>query len=140
MSSFLLHHLIGNETEAEEYGGFLRRSTLAATALAFGCLLASALFARWDWFLGLLLGSAVSLFHFRLLVRSAIKWFHRPGKVRGSKLWRDLFFRLLITVGLLGLSILYLPLNILGLALGLFVVQGGLLLSFALQGFKLEEG
>ena len=113
---------------------------MAALALASGGLLASALLARWDWLLGLLVGSAVSLLHFRLLVRSAIKWLDRPGKVKGSYLWRDLVFRLLFAAALLGLSIRYLPLNILGLALGLFVVQGGLFLSFALQGFKLEEG
>ena len=39
----------------------------------------------------------------------------------------------------LALSILYLPMNIFGLAIGLFVAQGGMLLSLFHQGMKVES-
>jgi hypothetical protein len=125
--------------EMEDHGGFLRRSVWAGMALALCCLLTSALLARWDWFLGFLLGSSLSLFHFRLLVQSASKWFRGDGKVKGSDLWKGFFSRLLFTAGAMGLGILYLPLNLPALAIGLFVLQGGLLLNFALRGIKREE-
>jgi len=117
-----------------------RRLIRSSIGVGFGfavlCLLISILFARWDWSLGLLIGSGLSLLNFRLLVNSASKWFGEKGTVRISSLWKGFLARLLLSGTVLALSILYLPMNIFGLATGLFVAQGGLLLSLFRQGMK----
>jgi len=140
MASHLFRLLMAKDMEMEGYTGFIRRSMWAGILLALFLLIVSALLARWDWFLGLLLGSALSLFHFFLLVHSASKWFRQNGKMKGSGWWKGFLARLFFTAGVMGLAILYLPLNLLALAIGLFALQGGLLLNFALRGIKLEEG
>jgi len=140
MDRHLVRRLLGKEIDLMEDGGLIRRSIQVGMALSLSLLLPSALLARWDWFLGLLLGSALSLFHFRLLLHSARQWLQRNGKSKASPLWRGLLLRLLFTGGVMAVAILYLPMSLLALAIGLFAAQGGLLLSFALQGMKLKEG
>jgi hypothetical protein len=107
----------------------IRNSTLMGLGFALSCLLISLLLARWDWSLGLLIGAGLSLFNFRLLANSAGKWFGEEGAVRISTIWKGFLARLLLSGIVIVLAILYLPLNLFGLALGLFVAQGGLLLS-----------
>jgi len=117
----------------------IRSSMMVGLGFAFFCLLISILFARWDWSLGLLIGSGLSLFNFLLLANSASKWFGEKGTVRFSSIWKGFLTRLFLTGIVLVLSILYLPMNIFGLAIGLFVAQGGLLLRLFHPGMKLES-
>ena len=117
----------------------MRSSIGVGLGCAVLCLLISILFARWDWSLGLLIGSSLSLLNFRLLVNSASKWFGEKGTVRISSIWKGFLTRLLLSGTVLALSILYLPMNIFGLAIGLFVAQGGMLLSLFHQGMKVES-
>lgn len=131
--------LSAKDFQTEDQGGFIQRSIWVGVGLATSGLLISALLARWDWFLGLLLGSGLSLFNFRWLVHSISKWFGQHSTARPSRHWRSFLFRLLFTAGVMILGIFYLPMNLFGLVIGLFVAQGGLLLSFFLQGMKLGE-
>ena len=117
------------DADGDDHQRLIRSSTLAGLIFALSCLLISILFARWDWSLGLLIGSGLSLFNFRVLVNSASKWFGEKGTFRISSIWKGFLTRLLVSGTVLALSILYLPMNIFGLAIGLFVAQGGLLLS-----------
>jgi len=132
---------LGNP-DAEVHGhlAFLRRGMGLAIGLALACLLVSALLGRWDWSLGLLLGSGLSLLNFRLLSHSASRWLQQEERPRPSLLWKGFLFRLLFSGAAIALGLLYLPINIWGLAIGLFVAQGGLLLGFLFRREKLEEG
>jgi hypothetical protein len=117
-----------------------QRSLIISLALSCFFLLISALVSRWDWFWGFLWGAIISLFHFQLLYHSVTRWLQHPGvKVKGG-LVREFLLRLLIAGLLIGLGILYLPLNFLALALGLFLAQASLLIKIMLGSLKPEKG
>jgi hypothetical protein len=134
----LLHRIEAQDARSDENRRLIRNSTVAGLGCALFCLLVSILLARWDWALGLLIGSGLSLSNFRLLANSASKWFGQTGAVRTSSIWKGFLARLLLSGVVLAVSILYLPINVFGLAIGLFVVQGALLLSFFRQGMRPE--
>jgi len=115
----------------------IRSSTTMGLIFAFSSLVVSVLFGRWDWFLGLLIGSALSLLNFRFLANSASKWLGE-GTIRIRSIGKGFLARLLISGIVLAVSILYLPLNIFGLAIGLFVAQAGLLCNLFRQGTGLR--
>jgi len=140
MGRHLIPWLLGKEINLTGDGGFVRRSIWSAIALSLSVLVTSALLARWDWFLGLLLGSTLSLFQFRLLIHSASQWLLGNERSEASQIWKGFLLRLLFTGVAMAVAILYLPMSLLALAIGLFMAQAGLLLSFALQRLKLEEG
>lgn len=105
------------------------RGTLAGTlgAIATG-LAAFGLFRMWDWALGFAVGALVSLVSFRLIVASVARFMGQPvSRGRGQRRWwAPALLRLLGAVVLLGIVIRYLPVNLIGLALGLLAVQIGM--------------
>jgi len=135
----IVRWLLGKGIDLGEDEGLIQRSLRVGMSLSLLLLVPAALLGRGDWFLGLLLGSALSLFHFRLLIHSVCRWLQPNGKGNLSPLWRGFLFRLLFTGGAMTVAILYLPVNLLALAIGLFVAQAGLLLSFLLQRGKGKE-
>lgn len=129
--------LLAGEAEAPFTGMddpslLMRRGMQIGIASALLFLLTAALFRRWDWLLGLLLGSGLSLFNFRLLGRSATRWLQGEGTPRIAEIGKGLLLRLLFSGICLAIAILYLPLNLLGLIVGLFAAQGGLLAGYFL--------
>ncbi|MDH7500481.1 MAG: ATP synthase subunit I [candidate division NC10 bacterium] len=139
MDREIVRWLLGKGIDLGEDEGLIPRSIRVGMALSLLLLVPSALLGRGDWFLGLLLGSALSLLHFRLLIHSICRWLQPDGKGKPPPLWRGFLFRLLFTGGAMAVALLYLPMNLLALAIGLFAAQAGLLLSFLLQRGKGKE-
>lgn len=114
------------------------RGTLAATAgIVVSGLAAFGLFRLWEWALGFTAGALVSLVSFQLIVATVARLtedppFRRHGRRRW---WLGSLVRLLGAAVLLLLVVRYLPVNLIGLALGLLAVQigmGGYLLVHSL--------
>ena len=107
---------------------FVRGALLGALALVAAGLIGFGRFRMWDWALGFGLGALVSLLSFRLIVASVLHFTEHPtSQSRGQRGWwiRSLF-RLLGTAIILVLVIVYLPVNLVGIALGLLVAQLGM--------------
>ncbi|MCZ7626819.1 MAG: ATP synthase subunit I [Candidatus Methylomirabilis sp.] len=78
--------------------------------------------------LGLAVGALVSLFSFRLIVLTVVRLTERSTpRSRGQRYWwvRSIL-RLLGVALIVFLAIVYLPVNLIGMALGLLVVQLGM--------------
>jgi hypothetical protein len=105
------------------------RGTLAATlgvvAAGLGAL---AVFRMWDWALGLLSGALVSLVSFRLIVASVTRLTEQAAPRRRAQRgwWIWSLLRLLAAAVVLLLVVFYLPVNLIGVALGLSAVQLGM--------------
>ncbi|WP_424319445.1 ATP synthase subunit I [Candidatus Methylomirabilis sp.] len=115
----------GGMNEREQ---FVRGALLGALGLVVAGLIGFGLFRMWDWALGFATGALVSLLSFRLIVLSVIRFTERPAsRSRGQWIWwaRSLL-RLLGVAIMLLLVILYLPVNLVGVALGLLAVQLGM--------------
>src|SRR5574337_645303 len=107
---------------------FVRGTLIGALGLVVVGLVGFGLFRKWDWVLGLATGALVSLFSFRLIVLSVIRLTERPApRSRGQRYWwvRSLL-RLLGVAIIVFLVIIYLPVNLIGMALGLLAVQLGM--------------
>ena len=112
----------------EERERFVRGTLAGAVSVIATGLAAFGLFRMWDWALGFAAGALVSLVSFHLIVASVARFMGEPalrGRGRWSW-WAPALFRLLGAVILLGIVIRYLPVNLIGLALGLLAVQLGL--------------
>lgn len=119
------------------------RATLLGTlgAIVVG-LAAFGLFRMWDWALGFAAGALVSLVNFRLITASVARIMGQPvsrARARGSW-WATSLIRLLGAVVLLFLVIRYLPVNLIGLALGLLAVQLGMGVYLVVRSWSPEGG
>lgn len=107
---------------------FVRGTLVGALGLVVAGLIGFGLFGMWDWALGLATGALVSLLSFRLIVLSVVRLTERPAsRSRGQRYWwvRSLL-RLLGIAIIVFLVIVYLPVNLVGVALGLLAVQLGM--------------
>ena len=97
-------------------------ATIAAGLALFGYL------KKWDWALGFVSGTLVSLGSFRLIVASVARFTEDPGsQARGRRSWWFWsLIRLLGAACALFLVVFYLPVNLIGVALGLLAVQLGM--------------
>ncbi|PWB42916.1 MAG: hypothetical protein C3F12_13485 [Candidatus Methylomirabilota bacterium] len=107
---------------------FVRGTQVGALGLIAAGLVGFGLFGKWDWALGLAVGALVSLFSFRLIVLTVVRLTERSTpRSRGQRYWwvRSIL-RLLGVALIVFLAIVYLPVNLIGMALGLLVVQLGM--------------
>ncbi|MBZ0169275.1 MAG: ATP synthase subunit I [Kofleriaceae bacterium] len=107
---------------------FVRGTLVGALGLVGAGLVCFGLFGKWDWALGLATGALVSLFSFRLIVQTVVRLTERPApRSRGQGYWwvRSIL-RLLGVAIIVFFVIVYLPVNLIGMALGLLAVQLGM--------------
>ena len=112
----------------DERDRFVRGTLLGTLGCVAAALAAFGLFRKWDWAVGFAVGALVSFMSFRLIVASVARFTERrvcrvPGR---RHWWASSLIRLLGSVVLLGAAIRYLPVNLIGLALGLAAVQLGI--------------
>ena len=119
------HFFAGGMDDREQ---FVRGTLVGAFGLVAAGLIGFGLFGMWGWALGVAAGALVSLLSFRLIVLSVIRFTERPApRSRGERIWwvRSLL-RLLGVAIIVFLVITYLPVNLIGVALGLLAVQLGM--------------
>lgn len=112
----------------DERERFVRGTLVGALGLVAAGLIGFGLFRMWDWALGLAAGALVSLLSLRLIVASVIRFTEHPAsRPRGRRSWwaGSLLRLLAVAIILLGV-ILYLPVNLVGMALGLLAAQLGM--------------
>jgi F0F1-type ATP synthase assembly protein I len=110
-----------------------REQFVRGTLIGASCIIAAALgafgwFRMWDWALGFAVGALVSLISFRLIVVSVVRLMGpTPSRPTARRFWwvRSLL-RLLGAALLLLLAVRYLPVNLIGMAVGLLAVQLGM--------------
>ena len=105
------------------------RGTLAGTLCTVVTGTAAFGFYRmWGWALGFVAGALVSLVSFRLIVASVARFTEHPASRRRSQRswWIWSLIRLLGAAAVLFLVVVYLPVNLIGLALGLLALQLGM--------------
>jgi hypothetical protein len=107
----------------------LVRGTLTgASCIIGGALVAFGWFRMWDWALGVAVGAVVSLISFQLIVASVVRFMGPSVSARAARRhwWIWSLVRLLGAAMLLLLAVRFLPINLIGLALGLLAVQLGM--------------
>lgn len=107
---------------------FVRGTLVGALGLVVAGLVAFGLFRKWDWALGLAAGALVSLFSFRLIVATVVRLTERSAPRSGGQRywWVRSILRLLGVAIIVFFVIVYLPVNLIGMALGLLAVQLGM--------------
>ena len=111
----------------EERERFVRGTLVATGGVVASGLAAFGLFRLWEWALGFAAGALVSFGSFRLIVATVARFTEQPSsQARGRRnWWVGSLLRLLGAAVLLFLVVRYLPVNLIGLALGLLAVQIG---------------
>jgi hypothetical protein len=107
---------------------FVRGTLVSALGLVVVGLVGFGLFGKWDWALGLATGALVSLLSFRLIVQTVVRLTERQApRLRGQQYWwvRSIL-RLFGVAAIVFFVIVYLPVNLIGMALGLLAVQLGM--------------
>lgn len=107
---------------------FVRGTLVSALGLVVVGLVGFGLFEKWDWALGLATGALVSLLSFRLIVQTVVRLTEREApRSRGQQYWwvRSIL-RLFGVAVIVFFVIVYLPVNLIGMALGLLAVQLGM--------------
>ncbi len=101
---------------------------MGALGLVAVGLIGLGLFRMWDWALGFATGALISLLSFRQIVASVIRLTERPtSPVHGQWIWwARTLWRLIGAAVIMSLVIMYLPVNLIGVALGLLAVQVGM--------------
>ena len=112
----------------EERDRFVRGTLLGTGGCVVAGLAAFGLFRMWDWALGFAAGALVSLASLRLIVASVVRHLERPGLGADNRRrwWVWSLLRLLGVATLLLLVVRYLPVHLIGLAVGLLAVQLGM--------------
>lgn len=107
---------------------FVRGTLVGALGLVAAGLTGFGLFGKWDWALGLAAGALVSLLSFRLIVQSVVRLTERQASLSSGQRywWARALLRLLGVAVVILLVIVYLPVNLIGVALGLLAVQLGM--------------
>ncbi len=104
--------------------------------LAGGGALLSA-FGRWDWALGFAVGGGISLGNFSLIARTVAQG-SRATALRPVRVIRGALLRLGLTGLALFFVIVYLPVSLIGLALGLLAVPVVVVAGALRQGFGVD--
>lgn len=104
--------------------------------LAGGGVLLSA-FGRWDWALGFAVGGGISLGNFSLIARTVAQG-SRATALRPVRVIRGALLRLGLTGLALFFVIVYLPVSLIGLALGLLAVPVVVVAGALRQGFGVD--
>ena len=109
--------------------------TVVAGTAAFG------FFRMWGWALGFVVGALVSLVSFQLIVASVARFTEHPVSRRRSQRswWVWSLIRLLGAAIVLFLVVVYLPANLIGLALGLLAVQLGMGAYLIVRSLSLQN-
>ena len=112
----------------EERERFVRGTLVGTIGAVAAGLAVFGLFGMWDWALGFASGALVSLVSFQLIVASVARFTEHPApRRRGQRAWWAWsLLRLLGAAIALFLVVFYLPVNLIGVALGLAAVQLGM--------------
>lgn len=113
---------------ANERERFVRGTLIGTSCIVAAALAAFAWLRMWDWALGFAVGALVSLVSFQLIVASVVRLMGpTPSRPSARRFWwvRSLL-RLLGAALLMLLAVRYLPLHLIGMALGLLAVQLGM--------------
>ena len=112
----------------EERERFVRGTLVGTIGAVAAGLAAFGLFGMWDWALGFASGALVSLVSFQLIVASVARFTEHPApRRRGQRAWWAWsLLRLLGAAIVLFLVVFCLPVNLIGVALGLAAVQLGM--------------
>src|SRR3990172_11442948 len=112
----------------EERERFVRGTMAGALGTVAIGLVAFGAFRMWDWALGFGSGALVSLVSFRLIVAAVARFTDRPvPRGRGRRIWWVWsLVRLIGAAAVLFLVVSYLPVNLIGVALGLLATQLGM--------------
>lgn len=107
---------------------FVRGTLVGALGLVVAGFGGFGLLGMWDWALGLATGAFVSLLSFGLIVLSVIRLTERPAsRSRGQRYWGIRFLLRILGVAIIVLIVIvYLPVNLVGMALGLLAAQLGM--------------
>ena len=100
-----------------------------------GALLAAV--GRWDWALGFAIGGGISLGNFSLIARTVAQG-SRATALRPVRVIRGALLRLGLTGLALFFVIVYLPVSLIGLALGLLAVPVVVVAGALRQGFGVD--
>jgi len=103
--------------------------------LAAGAALLTAL-GRWEWALGFAVGGGISLGNFSLIARAVAQGSGTKG-LRPARVLRASLLRLGLTGLALFLVVVYLPVNLIALALGLLAVQVVVVAGAFRRGFRM---
>jgi len=117
----------------DEHATFAKRTEWGALALAAAGGLVLALFGRWGWAAGFLLGCAVSLGNFHLIVRGVRTLVGAPADARARRrAGVGAALRFLVAAALLVLAVVVLRVNVLALLAGLTLTQFGMIVYWLL--------
>lgn len=107
---------------------FVRGTLVGTLGLVAAGLIGFGLFGMWGWALGVAAGAIISLLSFKLIVLSVIRFTERPApRSRDERgWWVRALLRLLGVAIIAFLVIVYLPVNLVGVAIGLLAVQLGM--------------
>jgi hypothetical protein len=124
----------------DEHDRFVKRTEWAALALAAAGGLVLALFGRWGWSVGYLLGCAVSLGNFHLIVRGVRGLVAGPsGALARRRAGVGAALRFLIAAAALVLAVVALRVNVLALVAGLLLTQLGMIVYWLLASVYTEN-
>jgi hypothetical protein len=125
----------------DEQDRFVKRTEWGALALAAAGGLVLALFGRWGWAVGYLLGCAVSLGNFHLIVRGVRGLVAGPpGALAKRRAGIGAALRFLIAAALLVLAVVVLRVNVLALLAGLMLTQLGMIVYWLLSSVHTGNG
>jgi hypothetical protein len=117
----------------DEHATFAKRTEWGALALAAAGGLVLALFGRWGWAAGFLLGCAVSLGNFHLIVRGVRTLVGAPADARARRrAGVGAALRFLVAAAILVLAVVVLRVNVLALLAGLMLTQFGMIVYWLL--------
>jgi hypothetical protein len=117
----------------EAHDTFVKRTEWGALVLGAAGGLVLAAFGQWGWSVGFVLGSAVSLGNFHLIVRGVRGLLAAsPGATAGRRVWSGAALRFLLAGAALVLAAVVLQVNVLALLAGLVVTQVGMLVYWLL--------
>ncbi len=124
----------------DEQHRFVKRTEWGALALAVAGGLVLALFGRWEWTVGYLLGCAVSLGNFHLIVRGVRGLVAGPsGTLARRRAGVGAALRFLIAAAVLVLAVVVLRVNVLALLAGLMLTQLGMIVYWLLSSVHAED-
>ena len=110
----------------QEREQFVRGTLIGTVGIVAAALGTFGFFGLWEWALGFACGALVSLISFRLIVDSVVRFTERPAARGRRGWWAVSLLRLLGAAAVLFLVVFYLPVSLIGVALGLLAIQLGM--------------
>jgi len=124
----------------DEHDTFVKRTEWGALALAAAGGLVLALFGRWGWTAGFLLGCAVSVGNFHLIVRGVRALVGAPTDARARRrAGVGAALRFLVAAATLVLAVVVLRVNVLALLAGLMLTQFGMIVYWLLASVHTDS-